>query len=145
MAEFDTAFEALRATNTFTLRGTSLLVEIIPPEELKTKSGLILATHSDQKGGNSLNAHKIEYGKVLVVGQGTWDDEKREYVPLDVKEGHIVVLPQYSYQLMSTFPALTRPLSNKVAMVASSSILGFFDSEDGFNRAKNAMNNTVDY
>lgn len=140
MKEFDKEFAALRATNTFTLRGTSLLVEICPPEELKTKSGLFIATDSNQRGGNSINAHKIEYGKVLVVGQGTWDDEKREYVPLDIKEGQIVVLPQYSYQLMSTFPALNKPLANKVAMVSSSSVLGFFESEDAFNTARQAMN-----
>lgn len=140
MSEFGREFSALRESGTFTLRGTQIIVEITPMEEMKTKSGLIIATNSDHRGGNSVNAHKLEYGTVLIVGQGTWDDDKREYVPLDVKPGQVVILPQFSHQPISTWPTLQRPLANKISLVSANSILGFFNSPDDFAKAQAVMN-----
>lgn len=143
MSEFSKEFGALRESGAFTLRGTQILVEITPMEEMKTKSGLYIATNSDHKGGSSVNANKLEYGTVLMVGQGTWDDDQREYVPLDVKPGQIIILPQYSHQPISTWPTLQRPLTNKISLVSANSILGFFNSSEDFDKAKAVMNDTT--
>lgn len=143
--DFGPEFEALRTlgSDKFTLRGPTILVEMLQQEELKTKGGLIISTPSDHKMG-SVNAHKLEYGVVLLVGQGTWDELKREYVPLDVKPGQIVVMPQYSQQVLSTFPGLQRPLQNKLALVSAQSILGLYRDGEAFEEAKKAINARVE-
>lgn len=142
-AQFENEFKALRdlGTSKFSLRGPTILVEVMPAEELKTASGLIIPAPKQQ--GDSVNAHKLEHGIVLMVGQGTWDDDKREHVPLDILPGQVVVMPQYSQQVISTFPGLQKPLQNRLALVSASAILGTYKDAETFEEAKRAINQNL--
>jgi hypothetical protein len=147
MESFQKDFEILRelGPQTFVLRGSTLLVEILPKEDIKTASGLIIATPKDHIKGGSVTAHAVEIGRVLMSGQGYWDEDanpelagkhREGYLPLECQPGAIVVLPQYSITLMSHFPAIQRPTENKIAMVKMDQVLMYFPSVEAYETAK---------
>lgn len=125
---------------TFVLRGSTLIVEIVEPEELKTKGGIIIATSDNQIKGGSVAQGRLEIGRVLMVGEGYWDEEKKAFIPLDVSIGAIVILPQYSLQIISTFPGINRPTKNKIAMIKADQVLGLYRSPEAFEYAKQELN-----
>ncbi len=139
---------------TFVLRGSNIIVEILEPEEIKTAGGIVLTTSSKHNAGNSINAHRVEVGRVLMTGPGYWVDEQSareiepgiydvgqegKYETLEVKPGAIVLLPQYSIQPMSQFPGIQRPTGNKLAMVKMDQIFAYYPTEEAYERAKAAL------
>ncbi|MDZ4170082.1 MAG: co-chaperone GroES [Coriobacteriia bacterium] len=54
--------------------------------ETQTKSGLIIADTAKEKPTK---------GTVIAVGEGKWDDEGENRIPLDVKAGDTVVYSKY--------------------------------------------------
>jgi hypothetical protein len=130
------------------LRGSSIIVEIQPPEEIKTSGGLIVATVDAHAKGQSVNAHRVEVGKVLMTGPGYYvgDEEggaKGEYEALEVTPGAIVVMPQHSYSLMSHFPGITRPTKNRLALVKMDSILAYYPTQEAYEKAKEVLNKAL--
>lgn len=124
----------------FVLRGSTLLVEIQEPEEIKTKSGIVLATHADHAKGHSVVAHRVEVGIVMMAGEGYWDEQNREFVKLDCQPGAVVILPQYSTQLMSHFPGIQRPTGNKLAMIKMDQVLAYYPTQKAYELAKKKLN-----
>src|ERR1044072_9971534 len=111
---FRKEFELLRelGEQTFVLRGSTIIVEILPTPEIKTKGGLIIETPSDHIKGGSAAAHKVEVARVLMCGQGyykesggQYDEEGKhfseEFEELEVKPGAVILLPKYSAQFLS--------------------------------------------
>ncbi len=153
---FEKELSALRALgpDTFVLRGSTLIVEIQEPEEIKTKSGLIVASHADHKKGGSIDAHRVEIGKVLMAGQGYWNDGTRDkngydptgqyidrgYEKLECQPGAIVILPQFSIQPMSHFPGIPRPTGNKLAMIKMDQVLAYYPSQEAYELARKKLN-----
>lgn len=154
---FKKEFDTLRTLgeDTFVLRGSSIIVEILDPEEIKTDGGIIIARDPKHTRGNSVEAHKVEVGRVLMCGQGYWNDNpdygatdengKRSvlpgyYQPLEVQPGAIVLLPQYSLQLLSHFPGIKRPTGNRLAMIKMDAIAAYYPSEEAYNKAKQKLN-----
>ena len=153
---FSDDFAKLRSMGeqTFVLRGSSLIVEILPREEMKTAGGLVIATDTKHVGGQSVTAHAVEVGKVLMAGQGYWsgngpfvfDEEEGvagptgQYEPLECQPGAIVLLPQYSIQLMSHFPGIQRPTGNKLAMIKMDQILAYYPTQQAYEAAKKELN-----
>ncbi len=129
---------------TFVLRGSTLIVEIQEPEEVKTKGGLIVASHADHKKGGSVEAHRVEVGKVLLAGQGYYTEAFLEtpasYEPLECQPGAIVLLPQFSTQPISHFPGIQRPTGNKLAMIKMDQVLAYYPSQEAYERAKKKLN-----
>jgi co-chaperonin GroES (HSP10) len=124
----------------FKLRGSTMIVELIPDQELKTKGGIIIATDSDQRKGNSVEHHKLAVGRVLMTGEGYWNEEMESYEPLEVNIGAVVVLPQFSTQFISMFPAITRPTGNKICLVKYDQILAYYPTEEAYELAKTKLN-----
>lgn len=151
-ASFEKDFNTLRelGESTFIVRGANIVVEILEPEEIKTAGGIVIAAPSDHIKGNSVAAHSVQIGKALMCGQGYWQDydeeikgEKDEagrYVPLEVQPGAILILPQYSIQLLSHFPGIQRPTGNKLALVKMDQILAYYPSLEAYNLAKTKLN-----
>ena len=54
--------------------------------EQTTKSGLVIPDTAKEKP---------QEGKVLAVGPGNWDEDGEKRIPLDVKEGDIVLYSKY--------------------------------------------------
>lgn len=122
----------------FVLRGNNILIEIVE-EEIKTKSGIILTAKPNQVHG-SVGENKGLMGVVLEVGEGYYDEETGETIPLDVNVGDIVLLPKYSVSLYSTFPGINAPVNNKLAMCLESEIKMIFKGQEGYETAKSVLN-----
>lgn len=145
--EFDTLREL--GSSTFVLRGSTLIVEILPPEEIKTAGGLIMASDSNQRKGGTIEAHKVEVGIIRMAGQGYWEGPQQasdlswtpgEYTPLECQPGAIVILPQFSLQLLSHFPGIQRPTGNMLAMIKMDQILAYYPSQEAYAEAKAKLN-----
>jgi co-chaperonin GroES (HSP10) len=129
---------AEEGTELFELRGSNILVEILPEQEVKTKGGLILAANSQQIHG-SLMQHKALVGLVLMTGAGFYDDETGEDVPLDVKPGDVVLLPQFAITPLSNFPGLTGVTGNSLAIIKDESIIFRYKGQAAFEAASRLL------
>ena len=54
--------------------------------ETTTASGLVIPDTAKEKP---------QEGKVIAVGPGRWDDEGEKRIPVDVKEGDVVIYSKY--------------------------------------------------
>lgn len=99
-------FEKLKEQrpNFYQLYGSRILVEILPEPEMKTASGLIVGTASNQRTDTEEN--KFTAAVVLAIGAGYYDEESNEDVPLKVKLGQVVEVVRTSLRRYSTHPAL---------------------------------------
>lgn len=84
----------------FVLTGSMLLVEKVEQEEVKTKSGLVLASSTAH---DSILANVPHFVHVLAVGAGYITDEGSD-APLDTLPGDILLVGQASVKWLSTFP-----------------------------------------
>ena len=65
--------------------GDRLIVQVVEEEET-TASGIVLPDTAKEKP---------QRGKVVAVGDGKWDDEGDQRIPLDVGEGDEVLYSKY--------------------------------------------------
>ena len=65
--------------------GDRIIVEILDEEET-TVSGIVLPDTAKEKP---------QRGKVLAVGDGSWDEDGEKRIPLDVAEGDEVLYSKY--------------------------------------------------
>lgn len=73
-----------------TLKGDDILVERLPPLEMKTKSGIILADAKTHK--QTAHDAATEFGIVLATGPGqVFEDGTVQ--PCDAKIGEVILLP----------------------------------------------------
>jgi co-chaperonin GroES (HSP10) len=142
---FEKEFSQLRelGEQSFVLRGSSIIVEIQPEEEIKTAGGLIIATDPKHIKGNSVEQHKLQVGKVLMTGPGYWIDGEEgsgSFEPLEVKPGAIVILPQYGTSYISVFPGIQRPTGNKLGVVKMDQVLAYYPTQEAFEQVKAKLN-----
>lgn len=84
----------------FVLIGDLVLVERVPFEERKSAGGLILNAGQGEKARSTVKADLPHFVHVLAVGKGYYDEEKGD-VPLDVKQGDIVLVAPESVRWFS--------------------------------------------
>jgi chaperonin GroES len=65
--------------------GDRLIVKAVEEEE-KTASGIVLPDTAKEKP---------QRGKVIAVGEGSWDEDGEKRIPLDVTEGDEVLYSKY--------------------------------------------------
>lgn len=95
------AFKLANGLDKVELIGDAILVEKIPPEEKKTKSGLIVTTHLDHKQTSTLGQDLPTFVHVIAVGKGYYDPETKEDVPLSIQPGDIILVGQLSVKWFS--------------------------------------------
>lgn len=142
MDSFKKEFDKLQelGEGTFVLRGSTIVVEILDDEELKTKGGIIIATDSRQVKGNSIEQNKLQVGRILMVGQGYWNDETQTREALEATPGAVVILPQYGSQVISMFPGIQRPTGSKLCLIKMDQVLAYYPSAEAYERAKSSLN-----
>lgn len=121
----------------FELRGNRLLVEVIPQEELKKGSIVIASSLSDHKSATQENRATLV--RVLLVGTGYVDDEGAD-VPMDLKPGNVVMVPQMALKLYTQFPGLQDFTSNELALLLDHEIHMKWDDDAAYDRYKVALN-----
>lgn len=90
--------------NFYKLFGSRILVEALPEEELKTAGGLYVG-----KAGNfrtDTEENKFTAAVVIAVGEGYFDDESGEEIPLSVKPGQVVEVVRSGLRRYSNHPIL---------------------------------------
>jgi co-chaperonin GroES (HSP10) len=87
----------------FVLPGNLLLVEKLPPAEIKTKSGLIISDTSKMQQNTIAGNAPVQ---VIVVALGEGFEDEGESIPLDTSEGDILVVGDHSVKWLSTFPLI---------------------------------------
>ncbi len=139
------AFQVPDLNNYFELIGDILLVEEIPDEEFKTKTGLIIA--SGNKGQvNGLEADKPTFVRVLMVGQGYFDssDKIEKDIPCDSMPGDIVLIGRTSLKPFSVFGKLMTYGEAKIGICRESDIQARFRGEEAFERFFESINKALE-
>ncbi len=133
-SKYERQFSRLRqaSTSLHKLRGASLLVEILPKQELKTKSGLYLAQTDSHKA--QADDYRRDLGLVLLQGEGYADG-----TPMDIKPGMVVLMP-FNPLVLSEFPGLIDYTKNTLAIVNEGDILLTFDSLKAFQEMSDVLN-----
>lgn len=136
MKSYLKAFQALNGENKglFTLTGDCLLVEIIKDQDLqKTKSGIILADTSKEQV-NGVYSDKPTFARVLMSGEGYYNDETKEAIPLESKPGDIVLAGKHSFKRFSMFGRLVVSNDVEICLMRDNDVQGRFSGEEAFNK-----------
>jgi co-chaperonin GroES (HSP10) len=106
-SKYQSTFNTLqeRLPGFYKLFGSRILVEVLPEEELKTAGGLIVAKSANNFRSDT-EENKFTAAVILSVGQGYYDDETGEAVPLDVKPGQVVEVVRSGLRRYSNHPIL---------------------------------------
>ena len=135
--KFETLFKELEGSAIIT--GDTLLIEVLAEPELKTESGIILAVDPDQRiGGVESNRAKIGY--VLGVGEGYYDSETGETIPLDVPVGAVVIIPTFSMRELSTFPGMASMTSGKLGIISEKEVNFYYRDLETYEKARGILN-----
>lgn len=120
------------------LRGDRILVELLPKEEIRTASGLIIASSlSDHKTLTEL--HRGELAVVLATGNGYFDEDGND-VGIDVEPGAVVMVARTSMDFYSKFPGLSDFSGESMAMIRESSIIASWKNVDSYLEYQRTLN-----
>lgn len=145
------AFKAAanEAREAYHLIGDNLLVEEIPEEELKTKSGLVIAT-GDRKMIDGVEANRPVFVRVLAVGEGYYQEDldsfppKDKVVPLDVQVGDIILVGKLSVAWFSAFGNVVTSKGCRIGRCRESDIAQRFNGEEGYAKYFNTLNQVIE-
>lgn len=115
------------------LRGATLLVEVLPKEEIKTSGGIILGQSNDTHKGTA-DDHRRNLGLVIAVGEGYAGGE-----PCELKVGQLILMP-YQPLYLSEFPGLKDYTANTLALVNEGDVLVVYESSAAYAKAKEVLN-----
>jgi co-chaperonin GroES (HSP10) len=125
----------------FILHGNYILVNVLDDEEIKTASGIVIATQQNQRFGGA-NSERPVFAEVLAVGEGFADDEGNS-VPVGSEPGDVIVVGQNAIQQFSRFGTVPAASGLKVGLVRESEIIMQFPSLEAyrtyFNNLEKAM------
>lgn len=111
--------------------GPTILVEVLPKQELKTKGGLIMGVSDSHKA--TAQDFRRALGVVIMVGEGYSNDK------MDVEVGNVVLLPANPI-FLSEFPGLLDYTQNTLALVDEQSILFCYKNIDAYKKATEILN-----
>lgn len=140
---------AQEAKDSFELVGDCLLVEEIADDEfsksIKTDSGevkKIIFAEGAQKQINGLRADRPVFVKILLVGQGSPDDEGN-IVPWDVNPGDICLVGATSIKKFSVFGKLVSYGEASLGLIRAQDIQARWFGQEAFDRFFGTLNQTV--
>lgn len=135
---FQRAFKLINenAKGALTIIGDCLVVEEIPKEEVKTKSGIVLAGGPGGKVTqmDGIEANRPIFCRVLAVGEGYYK-ESGETVPLDTKVDDILLVSRLSVKWLSHLGPLISTPESQLGLIPESEVRYFkFEGQDGYDR-----------
>jgi co-chaperonin GroES (HSP10) len=128
-------------TEQFELVGDVVLVERIKFPETRTASGIVLAEFKGQVG--AMGSDRPHFYRVLLPGEGFYNDETKEDVALNCQSGDIVLVSSLSVRSFGTFPLLTSYESDSLGVTRDSEILWRFKGQENFERLLGALDKAV--
>jgi co-chaperonin GroES (HSP10) len=132
----DAVQQALQSnTDTIEIIGDIILVEEVPQEEVKTKSGLIVSGSLKNRDGFEQNRPTMAI--VLAVGKGYYDGDTE--IPLNVRPGDIVLLGALSTKWLSYFGPIISAEGARIGLAREADIQIIFKGAAGYERLSNAL------
>lgn len=130
MGQYLERFNKIRSSSDlYRLNGGRVIVEVLPPEELKTQGGLIMV--DTKQGKSDVVMNKAMLGIVVLTGVG-YTDENGADVPIDVQAGNVIMFNELSARYFSSFPGIKGYTKNSLALIADSDIQMVFPSENAY-------------
>jgi len=136
---FQSNIETLKATSQ--LIGDILIVERIRFPEKKVGSLFIADSRHIQSTG--LTSETPEFYRVLLAGEGYFDEEGGADVPLEVTQGDIVHASSVSVRVWSSFPGLEVAEADILGKMRYGDVQWKWNGEDAFLKFLNDFNQTV--
>jgi co-chaperonin GroES (HSP10) len=131
--------EAFQFACGFELIGDLMMVEIIPDEELVTKSGIILNSEFSRNQMDGTFSDKPLFCRVLKVGPGFYDDSFEDKpIPCNSKVGDIVLVGGVSVKRFTIFGQLQT--KEKIGLVKDQDVQGRFGNFETFNQYFKELN-----
>lgn len=116
----------------YQLNGEFIIVEEVPPEEKKTKGGLVLPGHERQHDGFAQNRPTLV--RVVAVGEGYYDDDTGESVPLDVAPGDVILVGGQSVKWLSYLGPIISSEGVRIGLSTASEVQMRFRGEEGYKK-----------
>lgn len=143
MAKLINAFKSLNDVRkeTFHLIGDICFVQVLD-QEVKTKSGLVLADHAKQIM-NGVGPDKPTICRVLMVGEGEVDADGND-LPLEVNVGDIVIVGKHAVKIISSLGnTVLHEDKTEVGMIKAAEIQMRFFGEEAYKRVASILQETV--
>lgn len=113
------------------LIGDRILVEVIEEDLRKTKGGIIIAESEHARAEFVMLKTKV--GVVLEVGEGYYNAETNEHVPLTVKPGNVVWISENGIRFCTTLPTITEGLpKNALALGTEAEVHKYWHSIEDY-------------
>lgn len=123
----------------FEIMGDTIVVEQLAEDEIKTSSGLVIATPDNHKTKN-MSEKKSLFVRVLAVGKGYYDEDNDVDVPLDTRPGDICMVGQTSVLYFSVFGDLQDYEPEKIGITKENQIQMRFRGEGVYDAVFEALN-----
>jgi len=137
-SEFLKRFNELAEAGLLHLKSNTLLVEVLPKQEIKSSGGILLTTTNAQVGSAQQMASQTAI--VLAIGKG-FNPDAYEVPPLDVKPGAVIKLPTFGLEYVSTYPGIDSVIPQyKLAFVERGSVVVAYPSIEEYERARSILN-----
>lgn len=124
------------------LVGDVILVERVKFPEAKSAGGIIFVDHAAKQINSTFSDRPVFY-RVLLPGEGYYNDETNEPVPLDVKQGDIVLASTVGVKLFSSFPLLEAYEADTIGITREAEITWRFLGEGAFVDTLHGLNQAV--
>lgn len=144
-SKFLSAFQAMaqEGRDAYRLLGDCILLEEIPQEEKKTKSGLVLAGHDRNRDGFDQNRPFLAY--VLATGEGYYNDagESAEEIPLVCKPGDIVLISAITTKWLSYFGPAISTEGARIGLNTAENIQMIFKGQEGYDKVYQILDSKI--
>jgi len=114
------------------------LIEVLPPKEIKTASGIVLSAPRDHVKSTAESQQHL-LGIVLLTGAGYVDSDNNP-IPLDVEVGNIVMINELGLRYFSTFPGINNYTKNTLALTSENDIQMVFPNMEAFEKYEALLN-----
>jgi co-chaperonin GroES (HSP10) len=136
-SDYSEKFKALANVAGVTLTGNKMIVEEIKVEELKTASGIVLATKTEGYAKSSFQSGLTHIALVLMVGEDTTVPGSNAIV----KPGDIVWLAEFGVRPISNFPGMTSASTDQILQLTDTDQVHMvFDGLEAYTKALEALN-----
>lgn len=96
------AFKESREAIKTIIVGDIILVGRLPKQELKTAGGIIV-TRGSARQINAFDSNLPQFVQVLAVGEGFYNEETGESVPVDLEPGNVIEVAGHAVNWFSSF------------------------------------------
>lgn len=116
------------------LCGDNIYVEELPVQELKTKSGLIIANTHNARDIEAISYDTPTFVRVLSVGAGYYDEEGTD-VPVAVEPGNVVMAAALSVKWLNSFGGMVLKKPHRIGLMSEDAILEIYEGDEAYEKA----------